>query len=289
MFKHLDSMRLRERTRRTIAALTIAVALLPVGAATASGAPSAHHADGSRHAVKPTIVLVHGAWADGSSWAGVTTRLQHLGYTVDVAPNPLRGVSADSRYLHDYLALVPGPIVLVAHSYGGMLATNAATGNPNIKALVYVDAYVPDQGDTVLGLTGALPGTALDPATTFNKVDLTDANGNIIGADLYIKPNLFPSIFARGVHASRAAVLAAGQRPLSASALGEPSPGVPAWKTIPSWDLIGTSDRVIPPAEQQVMATRAGAHILKVNAPHLSMVAKPGIVTGLIVAAAAGG
>ncbi|UQX87096.1 alpha/beta hydrolase [Jatrophihabitans telluris] len=229
---------------------------------------------------------MHGAWADGSSWNAVTKKLQRLGYTVDVPPNELRGPVDDSRYLHDYLATVPGPIVLVAHSYGGMLTTNAATGNPNVKALVYIDAYVPAQGDTVIGLTSALPGSALNPATTFNAVNFTDATGKVVGTDLYIKPNLFPAIFATGAPASVTSVLAAGQRPLSAAALTQASPGVPAFKTIPSWDLIGTRDMVIPPAEQQVMATRAGAHILKVNAPHLSMVTDPCAVTGLIVTAA---
>jgi pimeloyl-ACP methyl ester carboxylesterase len=235
-------------------------------------------------------VLVHGAWADGSSWAAVTERLQDKGFTVDVEPNPLRGVASDAQYLKDYLANISGPIVLAAHSYGGMVITNAATGNPNVKELVYIDAYVPDQGDSVLSLTTAQPGSVLavaDPTTVFNTVPVRDAAGNIINADLFVKPALFPGYFAASVPAAKAAVLAAGQRPLQASALGEASPGVPAWKTIPSWDLIGTADRVIPPAEQQVMATRAGAHVVKVNAPHLSMVSNPDAVTALITLAAA--
>ena len=285
MSRHKIRTIFRTRVSLVMAALTAVLVLVPVSIASASGAP-ARKSPPVSHAPKPTIVLVHGAWADGSSWAAVTRRLQDRGYTVDVPPNPLRGVVDDSRYLHDYLKTVAGPIVLVAHSYGGMLTTNAATGNPNVKALVYIDAYVPDEGDTVLGLTGAKPGSALDPATTFNKVDLTDASGNIVGADLYIKPNLFPAIFAAGVPSGQANLLAAGQRPLSAKALGEASPGVPAWKTIPSWDLIGTADKVIPPAGQEVMAALAGSHVVKVNAPHLSMVARPNDVTCLIVTAA---
>lgn len=235
---------------------------------------------------KPTVVLVHGVWADGSSWSAVTDRLLQAGYPVDVEANPLRGVATDAQYLRDLLATISGPIVLVSHSYGGMVATNAATGNPNIKALVYVDAYLPDRGDSVYSLTSAEPGSQLDPATSFNQVELHNAQGDVIGADLYVKQALFPAIFAGGVASRTASRLAAGQRPLTFSALTEASPGVPAWKTIPSWDLVGTADKVIPPAEQLIMAQRAGAHIVKVNAPHLSMVSNPGAVTKLIEAAA---
>src|ERR1700712_5381535 len=204
---------------------------------------------------KPTVVRVHGAWADGSSWAGVTQRLQDIGFTVDVLPNPLRGVDADAKYVANFLSNVPGPVVLVGHSYGGMVITNAATGLPNVKALVYIDAYVPDQGETVTQLTTAKPGAALavaDPRTVFDIVPFADGTG----ADLYVKQALFPGFFAAGVPARQASVLAAGQRPLSAAALDEPSPDLPAWKSIPSWDLIGTADKILPPAEQEFMAAR---------------------------------
>jgi pimeloyl-ACP methyl ester carboxylesterase len=238
-------------------------------------------------AAKPTIVLVHGAWADGSSWAAVTKNLQHKGFTVDVEANPLRGLNSDASYLRDYLATIPGPIVLVGHSYGGMVITNAATGNPNVKALVYINAYLPRRGDTVDQLTSEKPGSALDPNTTIDVVPIRDTDGTVADADLYVKPALFPDLFAAGVSAQQAALLAAGQRPLTHSAIDEASPNTPAWQTIPSWALIGTADRVIPPAEQQLMATRAGAHMVKVNAPHLSMVSDPDAVTDLIQAAAA--
>jgi pimeloyl-ACP methyl ester carboxylesterase len=256
---------------------------LTLTGATNSGAEPTEHST----AVKPTIVLVHGAWADGSSWAAVTKNLQRKGFTVDVVANPLRGVKSDAAYLRDYLATIAGPIVLVGHSYGGMVITNAATGNPNVKALVYINAYLPRQGDTVDQLTGAQPGSELDPNTTINVVPIHNADGTVVDADLYVKPALFPNLFAAGVSAQKAAVLAAGQRPLTHSAIDEVSPNTPAWQTIPSWDLIGTADRVIPPAEQQVMAARAGAHVVKVDAPHLSMVTDPDAVTGLITRAAA--
>lgn len=269
-----------------VAVATAAGALVLTLAGAASSAQPSHRPT----AVKPTIVLVHGAWADGSSWAAVTQKLQAKGFTVDVAPNPLRGVADDSRSVKDYLATIPGPIVLVGHSYGGMVITNAATGNPNVKELVYIDAFIPQRNDTVLGLTTAKPGSVLavaDPSTVFNTVPLQDADGKVAAVDLYVKPSLFPGYFAGGVPTRKAAVLAAGQRPLAYSVLTEASPGVPAWQTIPSWSLIGTGDRVIPPAEQEIMAARAGAHVVKVKAPHLSMVSNPSAVTGLIRRAAA--
>jgi pimeloyl-ACP methyl ester carboxylesterase len=211
--------------------------------------------------------------------------LQHDGYTVDVVPNPLRKLQADATYLNTYLATISGPIVLVGHSYGGMVITAAATGNANVHALVYVDAFIPDTGDSTSALAGAMPGSALaaDPTTVFNFVsDPADPQN----PDLYVKPSLFPSIFAGGLPARQTQVLAAEQRPIKAGAVGEPLTGTPAWKSIPSWALIGTADQVIPAAEQQAMATRAGSHVVTVDAPHLSMLTDPKAVTNLIENAA---
>jgi pimeloyl-ACP methyl ester carboxylesterase len=265
------------------AALVAGAVALSITTASAASTPSAHHRDGAGDP-KPTIVLVHGAWADGSSWGAVTSRLQHAGYVVDVVANPLRGVVSDARYLRDQLAAITGPVVLVGHSYGGMVITGAA--NPSVRALVYVDAYIPDDGDTVGGLTGAQPGSTLDPATSTSATLLHDADGNVIGADVYIKPDQFPGIFTGDISARTAAVLAASQRPLAFSALSEPFTGTPAWKTVPSWDVIGTADKLLPPAEQQIMAERAGAHIVKIDAPHLSMVADPDAVASVVMHAA---
>jgi pimeloyl-ACP methyl ester carboxylesterase len=255
-------------------ALVLSVTLVPAAASDRQSAPKP----------KPTIVLVHGAWADGSSWNEVTSRLQAEGYTVDVPPNTLRGPSEDSAYLSSYLATISGPIVLVGHSYGGFVITNAATGNAAVKALVYVDAFIPAQGDTLLGLT---TGSCLsgDPTTIFNVVPFTG------GEDLYIKTAAdgsfpgFDQCFANGVPAKQAAELAASQRPLSAAALSEPS-GAPAWASIPSWSVVGTEDHVITPAEQLLMSTRADAHITKVAAGHLSMITQPAVVTNVIEQAA---
>jgi pimeloyl-ACP methyl ester carboxylesterase len=240
---------------------------------------------------KPTIVLEHGAWADASSWARVSFLLQQQGYLVQAPPDPLRGLANDSEYLSDFLATITGPIVLVGHSYGGAVITNAATGNSNVKALVYVDAFMPAQGETLLQLVAAQPGSCLggNPADVFNFVPYPAAPAGDV--DLYLKTTANPSYpgfarcFANGVPASEAAVLAASQRPLAFSAAAAPS-GVPAWLTIPSWSVIGTADQVLPVAEQLFMSKRAHAHITEIDAGHLSMISDPGAVARVIVGAA---
>ena len=277
---HLRPLRLQSWCR-TAAVLATSLATLAL-AATPSGA--VQPADGRHQSVpRPTIVLVHGAWADGSSWAAVTRRLQGEGYTVDVEANPLRGVKADADHLRDYLGTIKGPIVLVGHSYGGMVITQGAAGNAQVKALVYVDAYIPQAGDATGPLSGADSALAVDPTTVFDFVRAGDKSGTV---DLYVKQALFPAIFAGGVPARKAAVLAAGQRPLTLAALSEAATGVPAWKTIPAYDVIGTADRVIPQVQQEFMAGRAKARITRVDAPHLSMVSDPRTVADVIVKAA---
>ncbi len=264
-----------------LAAVLVVASLFAATAQIASASPS-RAATGP----KPTIVLEHGAWADSGSWNGVVQRLQHDGYKVYAPPDPLQGLAYDTATLKDFLGTIPGPIVLVGHSYGGMVITNAATGNKNVKALVYDDAFIPAQGDTAGSLSGARPGSCLavaNPATVFNLVPFPGAPKGVV--DAYVKPSVFPGCFANGLPASEGAVLAATQRPLATSVLTDKS-GVPAWKTIPSWAIVGTADHVIPPAEQLFMAKRAGAHITEVHAPHLSMISNPEVVTETIIAAA---
>jgi pimeloyl-ACP methyl ester carboxylesterase len=235
---------------------------------------------------KPTVVLVHGAWADGSSWDKVTAKLQDDGYPVVTPPNELRGVGDDADNLRAYLNTITGPIVLVGHSYGGMVITNAALGDKQVKALVYVDAYIPDQGDSVGSLTAAQPGSvfAADPSTLFNQVVVP--HGPDQAADLYVKPSVFGKAFTgKSVPAKEVALLAARQRPLSSAALSQES-GEPAWRTIPSWSVIGKQDAIIPPAEQVVMSKRAKAHTIEIDAPHLSPVTAPTAVTCQIESAA---
>ncbi|SDO78444.1 Pimeloyl-ACP methyl ester carboxylesterase [Nakamurella panacisegetis] len=228
---------------------------------------------------KPTIVLEHGAWADGSSWSGVVTRLQRDGYTVDVPPNPLRGVAGDSAYLASYLATISGPIVLVGHSYGGFVVTNAATGNPDVKALVYVDAFIPAQGETINSINTQFPGSRLVPAA----LNFVPSAGGVV--DAYVKPTQFGSVLGNDLSPRQNAELAATQRPIAASALADVS-GPPAWTGIRSWAVIGTDDHAIPPAAQQFMAQRAHATVTTIHASHLSLISQPVAVESVIEDAA---
>lgn len=275
MLKNLFSTS-REKRLTSKVAITAAATALIAGITPASIALA-----NNMHAAvpKPTVVLVHGAWADSSSFTGVTTRLQHDGYTVDVLANPLRGVATDAAYLAAYLKTITGPVVLVGHSYGGFITTNAAVGNPQVKALVYVDAYLPDAGDTLLSLTSQFPGSEISPAV-LNTVPNSDG---VI--DTYIKADLFPGIFANDLPKSQGAALAAEQRPVALTGASEPS-GTPAWKAIPSWDLIGTEDNVIPVAAQKFMANRAHAHTEVIKASHLSLISRPQDVEHIIEQAA---
>ena len=270
------SLSTRVRVALAVLAAVVIVPLTTGGSATAGPSSSDHHGP------KPTIVLVHGDWADASSWDGVSERLIRKGYQVVAPPNPLRGPSSDAAYLASYLRTIDGPIVLVAHSYGGFVITNAATGNPNVKALVYVDAFIPDLGQTAGELA---VGSCLDPATAFDAVPGPDS---VI--DLYLRHERngsypgYQECFANGVPRKKAALLEAGQRPAALDEFGDPS-GPPAWATIPSWSLIGTADREITPAQQRIMSTRAGARISTVNTGHLSLVIRPDVVTDIITTA----
>ncbi|MFI9105507.1 alpha/beta fold hydrolase [Streptomyces fildesensis] len=279
---------IRLRMSRMLAAACV---LAATGALVPAAQGAAQASTDRSGAPKPTIVLVHGAWADASSWNAVIGRLQRDGYTVTAPPNPLRGVAYDAQTLKNYLATIQGPIVLVGHSYGGMVITNAATGNPNVKALVYDDAYIPAQGETVFQINAAKPGSCvtLDPSIFLNLVPYPGSPQGDVDAYLKTAPNGaytgFADCFANGVPRSQAQLLAAGQRPFAVSAGSEAS-GVPAWQTIPSWAVVGTADHVIPPAEQLSMATRADARITKVKAGHLSLITRPGTVTNVILDAA---
>jgi pimeloyl-ACP methyl ester carboxylesterase len=232
--------------------------------------------------LRPTIVLVHGDWADASSWNDVILPLQDRGFTVVAPPNTLRGPSQDAPYLRSYLETIPGPIVLVAHSYGGFVATNAATGLANVKALVYIDAFAPDENERIIDL---LAGTS--SCVTDSAVNAVPFNG---GVDLYLRWEAnppyagFTECFANGVDEQTARLLAAGQRPAATQQFTDPS-GPPAWETIPSWSLIGTLDNVIPADVQEEMSERAGAHITRVKAGHLTPITRPGAVVRVILSA----
>jgi pimeloyl-ACP methyl ester carboxylesterase len=236
---------------------------------------------------KPTIVLVHGAWADASSWNAVTPHLQSEGYTVLAPTNLLRRVSIDAPYIASFLAQrTTGPVVLVGHSYGGFVITNAATGGGEVKALVYVDAFAPDEGETVAEIISG-SGSALDvpdPTTVLDVAGYPEAPEG--DAEAFLKPETVHTSFAQDLPETDRWLIAAGQRPLTLSAYTTPSTAA-AWKTLPSWAVVGTQDRVIPPGTQHRMAERAGATVTEVDASHVSMVSKPQAAIDAILAAAA--
>jgi pimeloyl-ACP methyl ester carboxylesterase len=261
-------------SRRTVLA-GVAATGAAVAAVSASGSPAAAHGRGP----KPTIVLVHGAFADGAGWSEVITRLTHDGYTALAPANPLRGVASDAAYLKSFLATISGPIVLVGHSYGGFVITNAATGNPNVKALVYIAAFAPAFDEAVGGLTQKFDGSLLDPNTS---IDFRPWAG---GYDGYVKKDVFRTIFAGDLPRSTTDVLWATQRPADASTLQDHS-AEPAWKTIKSYFLVASQDNLIPPALQRFMAKRAGAYTVEVKASHVAMISQPRATADLIKKAA---
>jgi pimeloyl-ACP methyl ester carboxylesterase len=266
-------------SRRTV--LTGSAAIVAAGVVTAAAAPPAAAHKTPRR--KPTIVLVHGAFADASGWNDVIRRLIRDGYSVLAPANPLRGVDTDSAYLASVLATITGPIVLVGHSYGGVIITNAATGNPNVKALVYVAAFAPDAGDTVLGLQTKFPGTKLGEAQLdFRPYLLPDGKPS---ADGYVKTDVFRDIFAGDLPRSTTAVMAATQRPGDVHTLQQAS-GAPAWKQIRSWYLVARDDNLIPAAVQRFMAQRAGSRVVEVRASHVAMMSQPHVTADLIMLAA---
>jgi pimeloyl-ACP methyl ester carboxylesterase len=260
-----------------------------LGAATLAFAPSvftptaASAAPSSTKPARPTVVLVHGAFADASGWNDVIARLTRDGYPVLAPANPLRSVAGDSAYLASILATITGPIVLVGHSYGGVTITNAATGNPNVKALVYIAAFAPDAGDTVFGLQTKFPGTKLGEAQLdFRPYLLPDGKPS---ADGYVKADVFRDIFAGDLPRSTTAVMAATQRPGDVHTLQETS-GAPAWKQIPSWYLVAREDNLIPAAAQRFMAQRAGSRVVEARASHVAMMSQPRLTAELIALSA---
>jgi pimeloyl-ACP methyl ester carboxylesterase len=236
---------------------------------------------------KPTIVLVHGAWADASSWNPVATALQSQGFTVLAPPNPLRGVQQDSDYIASYLAQhTSGPVVLVGHSYGGFVITNAGARGGDVKALVYVDAFIPDEGQFVFQLLGG-SGSAFDVPDPTSVFDILGYPGAPEGdAEAFLKPDTVHRYFAQDLPEADRWLVAAGQRPAALQVNVTPS-GPPAWKTIPAWAVIGTEDKVLPPGVQRSMAENAGATITEVAASHVSMVSHPEAALDAILAAVA--
>jgi pimeloyl-ACP methyl ester carboxylesterase len=272
----------RPISRRLTSSVGALVALAAVGGVLALTALSASADPAPRP--KPTVVLVHGAFADASGWSRVINGLQQRGYPVIAPANPLRGLASDAAYLKSFLATIDGPIILVGHSYGGMVITNAANGNPNVKALVYIAAYAPDVGDSVASLETLAPGGGIGPATlTLRPFPAPDGSQALEG---YITTGLFRDIFAADVPRLTAAAMAVSQRPAALSLLGEPS-GPPAWKSIPSWYLVAGQDNAIGTQVERIMAQRIHAHTAEADgASHAVMVSHPEETTRLILDAA---
>ena len=259
-------------------------ATLAAAAALIASAPSAS-ATVRTPTPKPTVVLVHGGFADASaSWNSVVDKLQKRGYPVVAPANPLRGLPSDSAYLASVLHSISGPIILVGHSYGGAVITNAAAGNPDVKALVYIAAFVPDTGEALGELISRYPGSEIQAALT--QVPYPAADGTT-GTDLYLQADKFRSVFAADLPESTTRVMAATQRPFSASSFVDRTQAA-AWHTIPSWGLVATEDKAIPAALERYEYQRAGSHTVEVAASHVAMISHPDVVTGLIVDAANG-
>ncbi len=230
---------------------------------------------------RPTVVLVHGAWADTSSWSGEVATLQAAGYDVRAIANPLQNLTTDSEYVADYLKTIRGPVVLAGHSYGGSVITNAAAGLANVKRLVYVDAAAPAPGQTTGQLSGAGSVlTKMKPAELFYTT--TDPAGT---PELYLKERIFIHHFASDLPRAEAKVLWASQRGAAAAAFDTPSKAA-AWKTIPSWYFISTGDQIITPASELAMAHRAHSHItLFHGGSHLTLISHPNAVTAVLASA----
>jgi pimeloyl-ACP methyl ester carboxylesterase len=266
--------------------IRIRTALLSVGTAAvvAAGVAMAFPAAAAQGpgTARPTVVLVHGAFADASSWNGVIARLRKDGYPVRAAANPLRGLPTDVAAIKDVLQSVDGPVILVGHSYGGAVISSAAAGDPDVKALVYVAAFAPAAGEA-LGELLARPVAHPTPALPLVPVVTTAADGTQ-GVDLYLDQARFREAFAADVDAGTAANMAATQRPASQNAFGATGTAA-AWQSIPSWFLIARQDRALAPDLQRYMAQRAKAHTEEVNGSHAVMVSRPGVVAGVIEAA----
>ena len=233
-------------------------------------------------AAKPTIVLVHGAFADSSSWNGVIAPLRGQGYPVIAVANPLRGLAYDAAYLRSVLDDVDGPVVLAGHSYGGTVMSEAAAGSSQVRALVYVASFILEEGESTGELSGKYPGAELGSALRPVPVAGT---GEVTLTDLYIEQERFGAVFAADVSEDVAALMAVTQRPIIADAL-EAKATKAAWKSIPSWNVVTLQDLAVPAESQRFMGERAGSHSVEVDASHAVTVSQPEAVARVIDAAA---
>jgi pimeloyl-ACP methyl ester carboxylesterase len=232
----------------------------------------------------PTVVLVHGAFADASSWNGVIERLLAQGVKVTAPPNPLRGIAHDSAYTTSVLEQTPGPVLAVGHSYGGAVITNAATNANNVVGLVYVAAFAPDEGELLGEVEANSKDSVLNPALVPRHYPTGDGDGTAV--EFAIDPPKAREAFAADVPDDQAALIAATQRPIAEAAFSEPN-GPPAWKRLPSWTVVATGDKAAGTDVVRSQAQRAGATITEVEGSHVIMVSQPQAVTDVILEALA--
>ncbi|MER6536866.1 alpha/beta hydrolase [Streptomyces sp900105755] len=286
-FSHVPRVsRKSGRPRRTAQAARWGAALLALSGTTSVMVPMTAQAGGPAGdpgREKPTIVLLHGAFADASSWNGVVQKLQRNGYTVAAPANPLRGVAQDSAYLASFLKSITGPVILVGHSYGGEVISQAAVGNDNVKALVYINALMPDKGESQVTLAAKF---APAPLTKALKPVPFQAGPGSTGTDVYIQPDKLHQVFAADLPTSQTTVMAATQRPIAMSAFADKLTGA-AWHTKPVYALVGRQDMAINPALELFEAKRANARkTVEINSSHVSLVSHPQAVKDLITDAA---
>jgi pimeloyl-ACP methyl ester carboxylesterase len=229
-----------------------------------------------------TVVLVHGAFADASNWTGVIPILQAAGVAVLAPANPLRGINHDAAYIASVASQIPGPVLLVGHSYGGAVITNAGSRAENVRGLVYVGAFLPDEGETLQSLAEQSTDSKVLPA--LRPMQYPTAPGATPDAEFTIDPASFHEIFCADLPAEQAAIMAVSQRPLAGVSFGEPTRD-PAWRSLPSWAIISPSDFVIGPSGERFMAERSGATITEVEASHAMMISQPQVVADVILTA----
>src|ERR687889_840267 len=229
-----------------------------------------------------TVVLVHGAFADASGWNGVIERLQAEGVQVTAPPNPLRGISIDSAYIASFLEQIEGPVLAVAHSYGGAVITNAATNANNVLGLVYVAAFAPDEGEPLGAIASPSKDSVVIPALI--PLQYPTGEGQETAVEFTIDPEKFHEVFAFDLSVEQSALMAATQRPLAESVFSEPT-GVPAWKKVPSWAVVSSGDKVVGTDAVRSMAERAGATIAEVEGSHVIMMSQPQVVKDVILRA----
>ncbi|MFJ4030906.1 alpha/beta hydrolase [Streptomyces griseoluteus] len=279
-------MRIPGKSRHRAQAVRWGVgALVLAGTASAVAAMGAYAGgpSGGNGGEKPTIVLVHGAFADASSWNGVVGPLQRDGYKVIAAANPLRGIPQDSTYVASLLKSIKGPIVLAGHSYGGEVISQAAAGNSNVKALVYINAIMPDVGESSNSLSAKFPPAPLTKA--LNPVPFRNGDGTS-GTDLYVRTDKLRQVFAQDLPVAQTDLLGATQRPIALSAFADKLTAA-AWHDKPVYVLVGNQDRSIDPELERYEAKRAKARkTIEINSSHVSLVSHPQAVKDLIVNAA---